>query len=477
MLRVVGGRVVSEKVLGQQSSGVFTAWRTNVPRIHGVSARGAKTVAGGPSISKRRSRSSKDNEGEPGVNATNVESDLGNVSSVKGGLLQKFIDPDETPAERDAPPGSDRQRKGEYMSTADRKRERMASIFTWSFFAGLIGGGLYLGHLAPTPMEQRRWPDFPTGSGPSAYWGRFKLRVGSFMSYYNEPAFEKLLPDPPPPAYARPYTLVVELNDLLVHSEWTREHGWRTAKRPGLDYFLGYLSQYYEVIVFTEQYAATSIPIVAKIDPYHSCVSGSLFREATKYENGKFIKDLSYMNRDLSKVVLVDTNPDAGSAQPENTIIIRPWTGNADDTELVAYVPFLEFLASQNFTDLRPILKQYADTDIPREYMRREATAKKVYVETRQEEISKQRNFSWLSSVISGTRKRNDTSDIKTPLEEQRERAQNGYLDFQKYLKEHGEQILQEDKMREKEELAKLPKSLSGWFSRGEHEWQRTTIG
>ena len=32
-----------------------------------------------------------------------------------------------------------------------------------------------------------------------------------------------------------------------------REHGWRTAKRPGVDYFLAYMSQFYEIVIFTTQ--------------------------------------------------------------------------------------------------------------------------------------------------------------------------------------------------------------------------------
>jgi import inner membrane translocase subunit TIM50 len=61
----------------------------------------------------------------------------------------------------------------------------------------------------------------------------------------------KLLPDPLPEPYNRPYTLVINLNDTLVHMDWTREHGWRAAKRPGIDYFISYLSQMYEIVVFT----------------------------------------------------------------------------------------------------------------------------------------------------------------------------------------------------------------------------------
>jgi hypothetical protein len=33
-----------------------------------------------------------------------------------------------------------------------------------------------------------------------------------------------------------------------------RQHGWRTAKRPGVDYFIAYLSQFYEVVIFTTQH-------------------------------------------------------------------------------------------------------------------------------------------------------------------------------------------------------------------------------
>ena len=32
-----------------------------------------------------------------------------------------------------------------------------------------------------------------------------------------------------------------------------RDHGWRTAKRPGVDYFLAYISQFYEVVIFSTQ--------------------------------------------------------------------------------------------------------------------------------------------------------------------------------------------------------------------------------
>lgn len=80
-------------------------------------------------------------------------------------------------------------------------------------------------------------------------------------------------------------------------------------------------------------------------------MTSALFREHTKYVHGKHIKDLSYLNRDLRHVVIVDNNPvrssmlAAGCAvtlavgadarygtasyshQPLNGIGIKPWHG------------------------------------------------------------------------------------------------------------------------------------------------------
>ena len=81
-------------------------------------------------------------------------------------------------------------------------------------------------------------------------YDRMSKRLASLFTFFSEPAFENLLPPPPPEQYRRPLTLVLTLDDLLIHSNWDTQHGWRTGKRPGLDYFLGYLSQYYEIVVF-----------------------------------------------------------------------------------------------------------------------------------------------------------------------------------------------------------------------------------
>lgn len=48
------------------------------------------------------------------------------------------------------------------------------------------------------------------------------------------------------------------------------------------------------------------------------------------------------MNRDLSKVIAIDTEAEHYSLQPENSIIVPPWKGESNDKGLVGLIPFLE---------------------------------------------------------------------------------------------------------------------------------------
>lgn len=110
------------------------------------------------------------------------------------------------------------------------------------------------------------------------------------------------------------------------------------------------------------------------------------------------MKDLSYLNRDLSKVIVLDTDAEHVSTHPENAIIIPKWKGDPSDKGLIAMIPFLEcrcpctnhdkdYLTSPTAisiykpADLRPIIQAYQGKDIPLEYGRKEAEAKARHVE------------------------------------------------------------------------------------------------
>jgi import inner membrane translocase subunit TIM50 len=62
----------------------------------------------------------------------------------------------------------------------------------------------------------------------------------------------------------------------------------------------------------------------------------------TQFRPADPLQDLSYLNRDLSKVVMLDTNAEHSALQPENAIIIKPWDGQSGDKGLVDMIPFLE---------------------------------------------------------------------------------------------------------------------------------------
>ncbi|PQE23037.1 NLI interacting factor-like phosphatase protein [Rutstroemia sp. NJR-2017a WRK4] len=413
-----------------------------------------------------------------------LEYELAGRSSKSSPLnLTEAADPDAAPGGS----GGGGRGRGElpasaYVSSTERKRNKLANYMYLAFAVFAVGGTVYLGRNWETEEEeQQHSADAPSGWSLSGMWNRAKARTGDQLNYYNEPAFPKLLPDPHP-MFERPYTLVLSMEDLLIHSEWTREHGWRIAKRPGVDYFLRYLSQYYELVIFTTQPMALAEPVIRKFDPYH-IVTWPLFREATLYEKGEYIKDLSYLNRDLSKVILIDTKASHAKRQPENAIILKPWEGDVRDKELVSLIPFLEYIPTMQYADVRKALKSFEGTHIPTEFAKREAIARKKFQEQLAEERKKRPRsggVGLLGSVL-GIKPGGMTTDPneqslaealaqgKMLQDLARERGQKNYEQFEKEIRENGAKWLKEEAAMEekaKEEGLKAMKSgiSGGWF-------------
>lgn len=278
---------------------------------------------------------------------------------------------------------------------------------------------------------------------PSTRWGRTKERFTGIFNYFSDPAWPELLPPPYPPPHQKPYTLLLSIDDLLVTSTWDRQHGWRTAKRPGVDYFLGYISQFYEVVIFTTQPHYTAMPIIDKLDRYNFFILYRLFRDATRTVNGKIVKDLSYLNRDLSKVILLDTHPEHVETHPENSIVLPKWKGDPKDKGLVAMIPFLESIAIYKPADVRPVLKAYAGKDIPLEYAKVEAEMKAKHVaEWKAKHKSIGPGFSFSSALgLSTTPGLPKDQAPPTYLEFKRQEAQQHYKEEMKYINDNKEEL------------------------------------
>jgi import inner membrane translocase subunit TIM50 len=165
-----------------------------------------------------------------------------------------------------------------------------------------IGGGA----LFALGAHQPAYSESKAGAPNSEPLTEKLLRLtgfGNWVDWVNEPAERpscpkgKLLPNPidlPPGVVQR--TLVLSLEDCLVHTEWERKRGHRTKKRPGLDAFLAHVSQYYEVVIFTTAMSSWAQPIASTLQET-GYVHHALFREHCKIEYGATYKDLSYLNR------------------------------------------------------------------------------------------------------------------------------------------------------------------------------------
>ena len=351
------------------------------------------------------------------------------------------------------------RRRRRAQTSKDRQREKYAN---WFYTASLFGGFAGVGYLCrdwDSEDEQKAVDGqaIENGFTPQLMYGRLNKRVSSLFTFFSEPVFENLLPPPPPEAYRRPLTLVLTLDDLLIHSSWDAKNGWRTAKRPGLDYFLGYLSQYYEIVIFGSEYQMYSEKTVAKLDPLRAYIQYALFREACRYKDGKLIKDLNLLNRDLAKTVAIDVNEECLVLNPENAITLKPWDGKPDDT-LVKLIPLLEYLATQPIKDVRPILSSFNDkSNIVEEYTAREAKLRQKWREDNKhllERAHKPNAGNFIASLM-GIPQSSVNKEPKMPLDIIREHGQLQYESLQKYLKENEAKFLEEEK-KMKEEYGKL---------------------
>uniref|UniRef100_A0A2K5LII2 Mitochondrial import inner membrane translocase subunit TIM50 n=1 Tax=Cercocebus atys TaxID=9531 RepID=A0A2K5LII2_CERAT len=180
-----------------------------------------------------------------------------------------------------------------------------------------------------------------------------------------EPTSPCLLPDPlQEPYYQPPYTLVLELTGVLLHPEWSLATGWRFKKRPGIETLFQQLAPLYEIVIFTSETGMTAFPLIDSVDP-HGFISYRLFRDATRYMDGHHVKDISCLNRDPARVVVVDCKKEAFRLQPYNGVALRPWDGNSDDRVLLDLSAFLKTIALNGVEDVRTVLEHYALEDDP----------------------------------------------------------------------------------------------------------------
>jgi Dullard-like phosphatase family protein len=116
---------------------------------------------------------------------------------------------------------------------------------------------------------------------------------------------------PPPERCKGMKTLVLDLDETLVHSQFNQIKNPDfiipvdiegticnifVQKRPGVENFLKEMSKYYELVIFTASLSKYAEPLMNQMDTSGFCTM-RLFREHCTYINGVFTKDMSKLGR------------------------------------------------------------------------------------------------------------------------------------------------------------------------------------
>lgn len=132
-----------------------------------------------------------------------------------------------------------------------------------------------------------------------------------------------------------PKTLVIDLTGTTLTSNFRFGKGLQVIKRPGLDNLLRHLSQFYEIVIYTDDDQSMIMNLMPFIDPRRMIVVGAFGRESMVLSNGGYYKDLSYLNRELRNIVVLDKSLDKVIKQKRNVIKLPEFTGQEDDKELI----------------------------------------------------------------------------------------------------------------------------------------------
>lgn len=125
-------------------------------------------------------------------------------------------------------------------------------------------------------------------------------------------------------------------------------------KRPHCDDFLRRVCKWYNLVVFTASVQEYADPVIDWLEQERKFFSGRYYRQHCTFRHGAFIKDLSSVEPDLSKVMILDNSPLSYMFHQDNAIPIEGWISDPTDNDLLHLVPLLEGL--QWVTDVRAFL-------------------------------------------------------------------------------------------------------------------------
>ena len=140
------------------------------------------------------------------------------------------------------------------------------------------------------------------------------------------------------------FCLVLDIDETLSHMI-KLPFGNYFLVRPGVMDLLKELYNYYEIDIFTAALKHYADNIVNKLDRDNIYISYRLYRCHCTYEDGKSVKKLSLMGRDLNKIVFVDDLKRNAKYNMKNLALVSQWIDNIYDNEIINLKNKLKYIA------------------------------------------------------------------------------------------------------------------------------------
>ena len=180
---------------------------------------------------------------------------------------------------------------------------------------------------------------------------------------------------PKSPEYLNKKTLILDLDETLVHSSFdpfpTNDivlninfdgifYKIYVLVRPGAEEFIKNISKYFELVVFTASISKYASPLLDILDK-ERYIQHRLYRDNCTFLDGIYVKPLKKIGRNIKDIVIVDNSPLAYAFDNDNGLPITSWFDDKNDKELFDITPLLIFLSKTN--DVRKYIEKFVYFD------------------------------------------------------------------------------------------------------------------
>jgi len=121
--------------------------------------------------------------------------------------------------------------------------------------------------------------------------------------------------------------------------------------------FLNEMKKYCELILFTAATKEYADIIIDSLEINQRYFDYRLYRQHTSFHGITLVKDISWLGRELNKIVIIDNISENFKLQNANGLHIKTWTGDIFDEELKYLLTILSKLFKSNTNNIIPYLK------------------------------------------------------------------------------------------------------------------------